>query len=326
MSFENIIGNKKIKSEFIDNVKNNTLSHSYLFVGQEGIGKKLFAKEIAKMALCLNNKTENDNCSSCVKIDSGNNPDFVLIEPDGNSIKIAQIREMQENVYTKPIVSRKKVFIINDSDKMTEEAQNSLLKTLEEPPEYIMIILITANENKLLNTIKSRCLKISFNNLETNDLISYINSVQKMQVPSENLLKMCNGSIGKLMKANENLEEYNAVESTTNNFLNGKIPKIGRAHVWTTATNFIHVKIPNVVKMLSQFEILYKSKEVINDLLDYMIVIIYEYINKNKDYRAKFLNLIAIIENTKNRIVLNNNYDMCIDNLVLKLWEETVEK
>ena len=64
---------------------------------------------------------------------------------------------MQENVYTKPIVSRKKVFIINDSDKMTEEAQNSLLKTLEEPPEYIMIILITANENKLLNTIKSRC-------------------------------------------------------------------------------------------------------------------------------------------------------------------------
>ena len=166
MSFENIIGNKKIKSEFIDNIKNNTLSHSYLFVGQEGIGKKLFAKELAKMALCLNNKTENDNCSSCVKFDSGNNPDFVLIEPDGNSIKIAQIREMQENVYTKSIVSRKKVFIINDSDKMTEEAQNSLLKTLEEPPEYIMIILITANENKLLNTIKSRCLKISFNNLE----------------------------------------------------------------------------------------------------------------------------------------------------------------
>ena len=306
MSFENIIGNKKIKSEFIDNIKNNTLSHSYLFVGQEGIGKKLFAKELAKMALCLNNKTENDNCSSCVKFDSGNNPDFVLIEPDGNSIKIAQIREMQENVYTKSIVSRKKVFIINDSDKMTEEAQNSLLKTLEEPPEYIMIILITANENKLLNTIKSRCLKISFNNLETSDLISYINSVQGMQVPCENLLKMCNGSIGKLMKVNENLEEYNAVESTTNNFLNGKIP--------------------NVVKMLSQFEILYKSKEVINDLLDYMIVIIYEYINKSKDYRAKFLNLIAIIEDTKNRIVLNNNYDMCIDNLLLKMWEETVEK
>lgn len=355
MSFENIIGNKKIKSEFIETIKNNTLSHSYLFVGQEGIGKKLFAKELAKMALCLssakdlenylnkqneentndanqnkkngdensakqgvstlniNNELENrinqignDNCSSCIKFDSDNNPDFVLIEPDGNSIKIAQIREMQENVYTKPIVSNKKVFIINDSDKMTEEAQNSLLKTLEEPPEYIIIILITANENKLLNTIKSRCLKISFNNLEKNDLITYINKEPELQMPSESLLKMCNGSIGKLMKVNENLEEYSVVESTTNNFLNGKIP--------------------NVVKLLGQFEILYKSKEIINDLLDYMIVIIYEYINKNKDYRAKFLNLISIIENTKNRIVLNNNYDMCIDNLLLKIWEETVEK
>lgn len=200
MSFENIIGNKKIKSEFIETIKNNTISHSYLFVGQEGIGKKLFAKEFAKMALCLSNANSskktvperdakvinnvninvigNDNCSSCIKFDSDNNPDFVLVEPDGNSIKIAQIREMQENVYTKPIVSNKKVFVINDSDKMTEEAQNSLLKTLEEPPEYIIIILITANENKLLNTIKSRCLKISFNNLESNDLISYINSVR----------------------------------------------------------------------------------------------------------------------------------------------------
>ena len=122
---------------------------------------------IANNIIVINNDNTNvignDNCSSCVKFNSSNNPDFVLIEQDGNSIKIAQIREMQENVYTKPIVSRKKVFIINDSDKMTEEAQNSLLKTLEEPPEYIIIILITANENKLLNTIKSRCLKISFN-------------------------------------------------------------------------------------------------------------------------------------------------------------------
>ena len=120
---------------------------------------------------------------------------------------------MQENVYTKTNCGEKKSIYNNDSDKMTEEAQNSLLKTLEEPPEYIIIILITANENKLLNTIKSRCLKISFNNLEESDLISYINIEQGMQVPSENLLKMCNGSIGKLMKVNENLEEYNAVES-----------------------------------------------------------------------------------------------------------------
>lgn len=305
MSFENIIGNDKIKQELEENIRNNTVSHSYLFIGQDGIGKKLFAKEFAKMELCLDDNNACDKCSSCIKFNSDNNPDFVIIKPDGNSIKISQIRDMQDNVYKKPIVSNKKVFIIDDSDKMTEEAQNSLLKTLEEPPEYITIILITSNENKLLNTIRSRCLKINFNNITTKEIIDYISRKQIMSEPSDSLLSMCNGSIGKLIKINQNLLEYNEIEKNTNDLINGRIL--------------------NVVKMLNNFEILYKSKDIVLDLLDYMIVIIYEYINKNKDYRGKFLDLISIIENTKLKLMSNTNYDMCIDDLLLKIWEEINE-
>ena len=305
MSFENIIGNDKIKQELEENIRNNTVSHSYLFIGQDGIGKKLFAKEFAKMELCLDDNNACDKCSSCIKFNSDNNPDFVIIKPDGNSIKISQIRDMQDNVYKKPIVSNKKVFIIYDSDKMTEEAQNSLLKTLEEPPEYITIILITSNENKLLNTIRSRCLKINFNNITTKEIIDYISREQIMSEPSDSLLSMCNGSIGKLIKINQNLLEYNEIEKNTNDLINGRIL--------------------NVVKMLNNFEILYKSKDIVLDLLDYMIVIIYEYINKNKDYRGKFLDLISIIENTKLKLMSNTNYDMCIDDLLLKIWEEINE-
>ena len=305
MSFENIIGNDKIKQELEENIRNNTVSHSYLFIGQDGIGKKLFAKEFAKMELCLDDNNACDKCSSCIKFNSDNNPDFVIIKPDGNSIKISQIRDMQDNVYKKPIVSNKKVFIIDDSDKMTEEAQNSLLKTLEEPPEYITIILITSNENKLLNTIRSRCLKINFNNITTKEIIDYISREQIMSEPSDSLLSMCNGSIGKLIKINQNLLEYNEIEKNTNDLINGRIL--------------------NVVKMLNNFEILYKSKDIVLDLLDYMIVIIYEYINKNKDYRGKFLDLISIIENTKLKLMSNTNYDMCIDDLLLTIWEEINE-
>lgn len=305
MSFEKIIGNNKIKQELQEVVKNNTISHSYLFVGQDGIGKKLFAKELAKMELCLDSNNACDKCSSCIKFNSENNPDFVILEPDGNSIKISQIREMQENVYKKPIVSNKKVFIIDNSDKMTEEAQNSLLKTLEEPPEYVIIILITANENKLLNTIKSRCLKISFNNINTKDILEYIAKEQIMARPSDSLLSMCNGSIGNLIKINQNIDEYSEIEKDTNDLINGRIS--------------------NIVNLLNQFEVLYKSKEIIVDLLDYMIVIIYEYISKNNDYREKFLNLISVIENTKIRLMSNTNYDMCIDDLLLKIWEEVNE-
>ena len=220
MSFEGIIGNDKIKNELQEVLYTGNISHSYLFIGQEGIGKKKIAEEFAKMILCLSeDKKPCNTCSACIKFNTCNNPDFIEVEPDGNSLKIAQIRSMQEKIYEKPIVSNKKVIIINDSDKMTEEAQNSLLKTLEEPPEYIVIILITANENKLLNTIKSRCLKISFNTIDQKQMLEYITKNQIMSNPSKNILNMCGGSIGKLQKINESIEEYNKIEQITNNML-----------------------------------------------------------------------------------------------------------
>lgn len=301
MSFEDIVGNNKIKRELQEMVKNNSISHSYLFSGEEGIGKKLFAKEFARMLLCLKNNKACGECSSCVKFDSENNPDFSIIEPEGNSIKIAQIRELQENVYIKPIVSSKKVFIINDSDKMTEEAQNSLLKTLEEPPEYIIIILVASNENKLLNTIKSRCLKIGFNNIDKKEVIQYIIKEQILTNPSDELLSMCNGSIGKLIKIKENLEEYNEIEKNTK--------------------DFIECNFCTIVDLLKKFDILYKSKEIIIDLMDYMIVIMYEYVLKNKQ-AGHLLLLISDIENTKRKLISNTNYDMCIDELLLKMCEK----
>ena len=135
-----------------------------------------------------------NQCDSCIKFISGNNPDYIEIIPDGNSIKISQIREMQENVYQKPIVSNKKVFIIDEAEKMTVEAQNSLLKTLEEPPEYIVIIIITSNENKMLNTVKSRCMRINFINLTPKEIENYINK-NNIVVNSKNIVEMCNGSI-----------------------------------------------------------------------------------------------------------------------------------
>ena len=177
MSFEEIVGNDKIKQELGENVENGTVSHSYLFVGQEGIGKKLFANEFAKMILCLGDKKACDRCDSCIKFNSDNNPDFVMIEPDGNSIKISQIREMQDNVFKKPIVSNKKVFIIDNSDKMTEEAQNSLLKTLEEPPAHAVSILATTERNKVLPTIMSRCQLFDFKPVSVGDIVHNLKNI-----------------------------------------------------------------------------------------------------------------------------------------------------
>ena len=172
--FNNILGNDNIKELLINAIKNNKTSHSYMFVGTEGIGKKLIAKEFAKMILCTDENKYCGKCKSCIEFESSNNPDFKIIEPDGNSLKIEQIREFQNKVSEKPIISNRKVYIINDSDKMTTEAQNCLLKTLEEPPEFVTIILIGSNESAFLDTIKSRCMILRFNKISDENIVKFL--------------------------------------------------------------------------------------------------------------------------------------------------------
>lgn len=302
MIFEKLIGNDKIKEELADTIKSNNVSHSYLFAGPEGIGKKLFAKEFAKACLCLSEEKPCSKCSSCVKFDGENNPDYKEIGPDGNSIKIAQIRELQERIYEKPIDSSKKVIVIDDSDKMTEEAQNGLLKTLEEPPEYAIIILIATNENKLLNTVKSRCLKISFSAIADSEVKKYILQNNIIESPSENILKVCGGSLGKVKHVAENLEIYSQIEDVTNKLIAGNIK--------------------NMVDMFNKFQVLYDNKDNVLELLDYMIVIIYSFIIQKQNFSIKWLSIVQIIEKSKIKLNSNTNTDMCIDELLMNIFEK----
>ena len=207
-----IKGNIKIRKEFEQIVQNSNVLHSYLFLGEDGIGKKEIAKEFAKQILCLN-KAENCTCKSCICFDTENHPDFTIINEEGETIKINTIREMISTVYEKPILSSKKIYIINDCDKMTKEAQNSLLKTLEEPPEYIVIILISSNSDMLLNTIKSRCTKIVFEKLTNNEVTELLahKNYDTTNI-SEKMFEFFDGSIGKAIKILEKKEIYSAVD------------------------------------------------------------------------------------------------------------------
>ena len=190
MIFENIVGNEKNKQLLKKIINTNNVAHSYMFVGQDSVGKFLFAKEFAKAILCISKEKMCNKCKSCIEFDTNNNPDFSIIEPDGNSIRIDQIRELTKKVYEKPVVSDKKVYIINESQVMTKEAQNSLLKTLEEPPEYVTIILVTSNENTFLPTIKSRCTKIVFNKLTKEELTNVLEKEYNYSNISEITLKI----------------------------------------------------------------------------------------------------------------------------------------
>ncbi len=296
--FEKILGNDLIKENLIKSVKSSKISHSYLFTGIDGIGKRMIAKEFAKMLMCLNEIKYCNNCKSCIEFDTNNNPDFFYIEPDGNSIKIEQIRDLQKKVWEKPIISNKKIFIIDNSDKMTVEAQNCLLKTLEEPPEYITIILITSNENKLLTTIKSRCMKISFNKISDKDIKEYLDvQFGKLDI-SNDIIKIANGSIGKAINIKDKEDLYLSINLLIKELKDSK----------------------NVLNIIKNAEFLYKGKEEIYEILEYINILLLN--SKN----IKLINCISIIEETKKRLKSNANYDMSIDNMLFNIWEEVNEK
>lgn len=302
--FDDIIGNAKVKEILSSAIKTNNILHSYLFVGTEGIGKSIFAKEFAKMILCINKDKEecNNTCESCIKFDNNNNPDFKIIKPDGNNIKIEQIRQMNSKIVEKPIIAQKKVYIINDCEKMTKEAQNSLLKTLEEPPKYVVIILICSKENYLLNTIKSRCTKVVFNNLSNDELNKYLmeNNYETLE---NNLINLAQGSIKNAIEVISNKELYNNLEDLINN-----------------------IKKLNKIEFIKNNEFLYKEKEKINEILEYINVLMYNQMKNSIENRLNYINCINIVEDTKKRLKANSNYDMCIDNLLFGIWEEFNEK
>ena len=293
--FNSIVGNDRIKDALINSIKINKISHSYLFVGTEGIGKSLIAKEFAKMILCTDENKYCDKCKSCVEFDTDNNPDFKIIEPEGNSLKIEQIREFQSRVAEKPIISEKKVYIINDSDKMTQEAQNCLLKTLEEPPEYVVIILIGSNENSFLSTIKSRCMILHFDKILNKEIEKYLEENYQVKIDSQIMIDAFQGSIGKALQLKEKQEEYEKIEDVIYN-----------------------LEKRDKIDILNMSEIIYKSKDEKLEILDYMNVVFIDLAKKSSKY-AKCIN---IVEETKRRLQSNANYDMCIDNMLFNLWEE----
>lgn len=293
--FENILGNDKIKNELQTSISLNKNSHSYLFIGTSGIGKKMIAMELAKMILCIDAKKYCNCCKSCLQFDSSNNPDFILIEPSGSSIKIDQIREMQKKVIEAPIVSQKKVYIINDADLMTKEAQNCLLKTLEEPPEFVTIILIGANENNFLSTIKSRCTILKFENISNNAIKNYLSEKYQLNDISENMLEAFQGSIGRAEILKDKRELYDSVYEI--------ITQVNRS---------------NLIDLLKKAEIIYKSQEDKYEILDYINIVLFKFSKES----IRYINCINIVEDTKKRLKANSNYNMCIDDMLFKIWEE----
>ena len=173
MSFSQIRGQIIPSKILLNSINDGYLFPSYIFTGPEGIGKSLVVLNFAKLIDCLNPKDRDccDRCTSCLKIQNYNHPDVRWIRKNEKGvIKIEIIRDLQKNIYLKPWEAKRKIFIIQEAESLTPEAQNSLLKILEEPPKENILVLITSKLNLIFPTIISRCKRIVFSPLNLDSL------------------------------------------------------------------------------------------------------------------------------------------------------------
>lgn len=187
------------------------------------------------------------------------------------------------------------MYILDNADTMTKEAQNCLLKTLEEPPEFVVIILIGSVESNFLSTIKSRCNILKFQDISNEQIEAYLREKYNMNNITENMLETFQGSIGRAEKLKDKEELYNSIYEIID-----------------------EIKNKDIIEIMKKADIIYKSPDDKFEILEYMNIICF---NKSKE-DISYINCIKIIEETKKRLKANSNYNMCIDNMLFKIWEE----
>ena len=273
--FENVVGHEGPKSILVGDIENSRISHAYAFVGPMGIGKKKLAEEFSKKLL----NTDNLNIAIDYK--------YIKKNEDKKDIVIEQIRkEIVDDIYISPATGNYKVYIIDDAENLNEESQNALLKTLEEPPSYACIILITENIQKFLPTIISRVKQIEFNKLDESQIrkICDINNIQDDF--TESMLDYIDGSFGKLIKLKEkdNFELFKVAEDI--------------------------VKYVKENDQLKLFTCLDKVSLKNTDILDYLQYLM---------YKEELTSDIFEIENARKKLKYNGNEDIIKTILILNI-------
>ncbi|MBM7614739.1 DNA polymerase III subunit delta' [Alkaliphilus hydrothermalis] len=327
MAFEEIVGQERIVEILKKTLLNNTFSHAYLFEGLEGLGKKQMALEFAKGVICSQEGMKPCNvCQTCRRIQEGNYPEVNLIQEDG-TIKIEKIRELQKDIQMKPYEGRKKIYIINHAENMTVQAQNALLKTLEEPPAYATIILLTVNGNSLLPTIISRCQILKFRPVEIGKIQQVLMEGRGVSREESRMVSsFSNGIIGRALKLLED-EDFKRI----------------REEVLKLTEEMLR---RDTINLLESVDFFTKEKNQIEEILDMLVswyrdLMIYKETQElhflmncdrieeiqdqsNRIGLKKIRDIIFIIDQTKGNIKSNVNFQLNIEVMLLNIQEVLV--
>lgn len=324
-SFSEIVGHEQIKEHMQAAIRDKKPFHAYLFQGEEGVGKEALARTFAAGLQCQSESTDKPckECVSCRQMESGNQPDVIWVTREKASLGVDEIREQLCNTMDiKPFSSPYKIYLVPEAEKMTEAAQNALLKTIEEPPEYGIVILMTSNISALLPTIQSRCLTMEFRPLSTAVVESYVK--EHCQVPDYQARASAAFAQGNLGKAMRYAKSEDFIER--------------KDHIISLLR---HVEQMDLSEMLAVIKDLGTRKDEVRDYIDLMVlwyrdVLLFKatkdinqllfqdeasYISCEASHRSyeKIEEILQAFEKAKVRLRANVNFDITMELMLLAL-------
>ena len=325
LGFNDILGHEQIKEHMQAAIRDKKPFHAYLFQGEEGVGKEALARTFAAGLQCQSESADKPckECVSCRQMESGNQPDVIWVTREKASLGVDEIREQLCNTMDiKPFSSPYKIYLVPEAEKMTEAAQNALLKTIEEPPEYGIVILMTSNISALLPTIQSRCLTMEFRPLSTAVVESYVK--EHCQVPDYQARASAAFAQGNLGKAMRYAKSEDFIER--------------KDHIISLLR---HMEQMDLSEMLAVIKDLGTRKDEVRDYIDLMVlwyrdVLLFKatkdinqllfqdeasYISREASHRSyeKIEEILQAFEKAKVRLRANVNFDITMELMLLTL-------
>ena len=325
--FKDVVGHRDIIQYIQDAVGQNKVSHAYILNGQRGSGKKMLAKLFAMTLQCESGKSEPCGiCRSCIQANNGNQPDIITVKHEKPaSISVDDVREqVNGDIMIKPYSSPYKVYIIPEADLMTVQAQNAILKTIEEPPEYAVIFLLTENVDSLLPTIRSRCVMLKLRNIKDKLVKKYL--IEQLQVPdyqAELCAAFAQGNIGRATMLATS-EQFNEIKEEAIQLL--KYIDDMELHEIVSAIKAINrykLQVEDYLDIITIWYrdvLLYKATKDVGGLVfsDQLKFI------KEKASKSSYEGIERIlegIEKAKTRLKANVNFDLTMELLLLTIKE-----
>ena len=327
-----ILGNERIKEHFITAVHHKKISHAYIMEGDKGSGKKMLAEAFSKILQCEGRETTGlvescGKCESCIQMEHHDHPDVIWVSHEKpNVISVGEIREQIVNtVEIMPYKGPYKIYIVDEAEKMNAAAQNAILKTIEEPPEYAVILLLTNNIGGLLPTIQSRCVRLDLKVVDDGLVKKYL--MEHLHVPdyqAEIDASFAQGSIG---RAKEAATSQEFAEMTQNALRILKYANTMEVYELSDAIKSLSEDKQNINDYLDIFQfwfrdvLMFKATQEIDNLVFKQEINFIREQAKQRSYE-NLENILDSIQKTKVRLKANVNFDLAFELLFLTIREK----